>query len=438
MEKEKYTSPSEDLKTVSMGDKRLDKRLVVSTENRMRNACKTRGSTKGFYRLLSNDKFNSEKLKTACFQSTSERVKTCDKVLLVQDSTDVNLNGHKKTEGLGYSSNKTKGIQVHSCLAVAVTGIPLGLMYQSYETRPEKKSSMSESEKKSRPIEEKESFRWLKALQESIKLVPDGVEAITICDREGDIFELYNQAKELGTSFVIRVSHDRKTETSDKLFARVRKAPILGYVVVDIPRDSRKNTKARKARMAVSGCSVDVAKKKNAFALTIVRIVEVSETETPIEWILATNMPVDNAEDTIQIVDYYVQRWKIERFHYVLKSGCKVEEIQQRTVERILPVIFICSMIANFILAMTYLGRELPDASCDMFFKEDEWKLLYRFAKKTKIPPHSPYPLSDAINFLGQLGVGKRAPSDGFFGAKAIWLGLKSFYSSIDILVGQV
>jgi len=438
MEKTKYTSPTEDISQINLGDKRLDKRLVNSIDARMHFTKQTRGSAKGFYRLLSNDKFNSEKLRVACFHGTAERIKGLDKVLLVQDSTDINLNGHKKTRGLGYSSNNTKGIQAHSCLAVSTSGIPMGLLYQGYETRPEKKSTMSESQKKSRPIEEKESNRWLETLQESIKHMPSGVEAITVCDREGDIFELYEQANELDTGFVIRSSYDRKTETSEKLFARIRKAPVLGYVIIDIPRDSRKNIKARKARMAVSSCSVDVSKKQNQLPLNIVRIVEVGEAESPIEWMLATNLPIDDAEAALEIVGYYVQRWKIERFHYVLKSGCKVEEIQQRTVERILPVIFICSMIANFILAMTYLGRELPDVSCDTFFEEADWKLLYRFAKKTKTPPDSPYPLSDAIIYLGLLGIGKRPPSDGVYGVKALWLGLSAFYSAVEIFVGQV
>jgi len=404
----------------------------------MRFTVKTRGSAKAFYRLLGNEKFNAEKLREACFRGTTKRIECLDKILLVQDSTDINLHGHKKTEGLGYSNNNTKGIQVHSCLAVSTTGIPMGLLYQGYETRVEKKSSLSESEKKSRPIEEKESFRWLDAMQKSLKYVPSGVEAITVCDREGDIFELYEQANELGTYFVIRVSYNRKTETSDKLFARIRNAPALGYAMVDVPRDTRKNIKARKARLAVSCCQVSVSKKKNQLSLNIVRVVEVSQTPSPMEWLLATNLPICDANAAMQVVEYYVQRWKIERFHYVLKSGYKVEYIQQRTVDRILPVIFICSMIANFVLAMTYLGRELPDATCDLFFEETDWKLLYRFAKKTKTNPAAPYPLSDAINYLGQLGIGKRAHSDGEYGVKAIWIGLAAFYSAVDLLVGQV
>ena len=434
--KEKYTSASEDFEIVELGDKRLNKRLIKSTEERME-GIKTRSSAKGFYRLLGNEKFKYEKIEKCCVEGTIERIKGLEKVLLVQDTTDINLEGHKKTEGLGYSSAHAKGIQCHSCLAVSAEGISLGILNQSYETRLSK-SELSAREKAKRPIEEKESYRWIESLKSSNELIPSGAEAITVCDREGDIFEVYAEACELGSSFVIRSGYNRKTETNDKLFEKIRKTPALGYATLEIPRDSRSNRKAHKAQMAVSSCSVSISKKKNSLTVNVVRIAEVSESNAPVEWILITNLPVDTSEAAMEIVQYYVQRWKIERFHYVLKSGCKVEEIQQRSLERILPVILICSMIANFILAMTYLGRVTPDISCEAIFGEDEWKLLYRFAKRTKIPPETPYSLSEAIKMLGELGLGKRAPSDGEYGVKAIWLGLKSFYSACDLLVGQV
>ena len=67
------------------------------------------------------------------------------------------------------------------------------------------------------------------------------------------------------------------------------------------------------------------------------------------------------------IVEHYIQRWKIERFHYVLKSGMGAEKIQQQTYERIKPVLFIYSVIALYIMAVTYIGRIMPDAPCSIF-----------------------------------------------------------------------
>lgn len=435
---EKYKSPNEDFEIIDFGDKRLNKRLVKSTRERMQ-GIKTRSSGKGFYRLLSNEKFTYEKIEKSCQEGTIERMKGHCKVLLVQDTSDINLSGHEKTKGLGYSRSRSKGIELHSCLAVSVCGLPLGVLGQSYESRATAEtSSLNEWEKAKRPIEEKSSYRWIEMMKKTLKLLPEGVEGITVCDRESDIFEMYEEAYELESSFVIRAAYDRKTETEEKLFAKIRKSPAIGYATIEIPRDTRKNRKARQATMAVSSCSIRISKKKNSLPVSAVRIAEISECDEPVEWILLTNLPVDSPQSVMEIVQYYVHRWKIERFHYVLKSGCNVEGIQQRSFKRMLPVILICSMIANFILAMTCLGRSMPELPCDLFFEEDEWKLLYRFAKRTKFPPVQPYSLSDAIKMLGELGIGKRAPSDGHFGVKSVWLGLKAFYSAADLLMGQV
>jgi hypothetical protein len=38
-------------------------------------------------------------------------------------------------------------------------------------------------------------------------------------------------------------------------------------------------------------------------------------------------------EDAVEKIDWYKLRWRIERFHYTLKSGCKIEELQLQTME---------------------------------------------------------------------------------------------------------
>jgi len=113
-------------------------------------------------------------------------------------------------------------------------------------------------------------------LRSSVELVPEGIEASTVCDREGDIFEMYAEALELGESFVIRSGYVRKTETNEKLLERVRKAPVVGWATLEIPRDSHGNRKARKAQMAVSSCKVSISKKKNSLSVNVVRIAEVT------------------------------------------------------------------------------------------------------------------------------------------------------------------
>jgi hypothetical protein len=81
---------------------------------------------------------------------------------------------------------------------------------------------------------------------------------------------------------------------------------------------------------------------------------------------------------------------------------------------------------------LTYLGRVYPDLPCSVLFDEDEWKLLYCLAKRTKTAPQKAYTIKEAVDYVGWLGGPKRVPSDGPPGVKTIWLGLQKFYTLFD------
>jgi len=453
IEDKKTIQPKDDFAGIDFGDKRLTKRLQKTVENLTKSAKKSilssgegRSEAKAFYRLLSNEKFDFDQVIGVATGNTFLRMEGT--VLLIQDTSDVSLNGHKKTEGLGYCSEHILGVKLHSCIAISPTGIPFGLLSQAYETRPEAKSTLTKAEKAARPIEEKESYRWLETLRDSTSVIPEGVHFVTICDREGDFYELYAEAKMLEIDFVIRVTHDRRSDTNERIITKIRQTKPLGTVTVQIPRDSRNKIPARETEMEVASCQVNVVKPSSVhneeiaptLAINLVRITEISPANgnEPIEWILATSLPINEASEIMTVVEYYIQRWKIELFHYVLKSGLGAENIQQRTYERIKPVLFIYSVIALFIMTITFMGREVPDAPCTLLLDDDEWKILYRVVHKTKIPPDKPYSMADAVRYLGQLGGFKRAPSDGMPGLKSIWNGLFDLYFAIEILMGQV
>jgi hypothetical protein len=104
----------------------------------------------------------------------------------------------------------------------------------------------------------------------------------------------------------------------------------------------------------------------------------------PIEWFLMTNEPVNTVEEAYTCVENYMRRWKIERFHYVLKSGGAIEKLQERSIDKSLPLILMYSIIAGKLLNITYMGRVNPEAPCSILLGTDEWKLLYCMANKTK------------------------------------------------------
>ena len=160
-----------------------------------------------------------------------------------------------------------------------------------------------------------------------------------------------------------------------------------------------------------------------------VRVVHAKEEKPPkgaepIEWFLLTNEPVESVEAACERVGWYLQRWKIERFHHVLKSGCTVEKLQERSIDRTTLLVFMYSVISIVIMNMTYVTRVNPEEPCSTFFEEAEWKLLYRAANKTGTSPAKPYGMGKAVEYLGRLGGPKRAPGDGPPGVKAVWAGL--------------
>ena len=55
----------------------------------------------------------------------------------------------------------------------------------------------------------------------------------------------------------------------------------------------------------------------------------------PLQWFLLTTLQVTSAVDATRILQWYALRWRIEEYFRVLKSGCKVEELQHHTAERL-------------------------------------------------------------------------------------------------------
>jgi hypothetical protein len=142
----------------------------------------------------------------------------------------------------------------------------------------------------------------------------------------------------------------------------------------------------------------------------------------------ATSEPVTSPEEAYEYVGYYMQRWKIERFHYVLKSGCGIEKLQERSIDKTMILILMYSIIAVTILNMTYAARLRPELPCSLVLGEEEWKVLYCMANKSKKEPKKPYTIKEAIDYLGCVGGPKRAPSDGPPGVKTVWIGLMKLY----------
>ena len=79
-----------------------------------------------------------------------------------------------------------------------------------------------------------------------------------------------------------------------------------------------------------------------------------------------TTLPITCIEDVTTYVRWYSYRWLIERYHYVLKSGCGIEKLQLETAKRLEMALATYSIVAWRLLYITYQARRAPDASCDI------------------------------------------------------------------------
>jgi hypothetical protein len=87
----------------------------------------------------------------------------------------------------------------------------------------------------------------------------------------------------------------------------------------------------------------------------VVRVWE--DAEDGLEWILLTTVPVEGAQDALQIAGWYRHRWLIEEYHKCLKTGCSVERRQLGSAEALLALIGFLAVVAVLLLSL----KETPE-----------------------------------------------------------------------------
>jgi hypothetical protein len=189
-------------------------------------ACQDWAQTKAAYRFLSNDRVNEHDILSGHFEATCARFQATDgPILVLQDTTEFSYQRdqpeligaigkmpYRKQVSGNPPVRTVCGILMHSSLAVTPEGLPLGLASITFWTRKKFKgcNALKKAINPTRvPIEEKESFRWLRNLQQSTVRFNDPDRCIHVGDRESDIYELFCMAKELGTHFLVRTCQDR-------------------------------------------------------------------------------------------------------------------------------------------------------------------------------------------------------------------------------------
>jgi hypothetical protein len=419
--------------------------LVAHPAESVPQACEDWAATKAAYRFWDNEGVEAAAIRRAHIEKTLARCQGQELILAIQDTTDVDYSTHAATTGLGHLQGKrTKGrlphgLKVHSVLAASAQGVPLGLLYQQVWVREEETAAAEEPvHRRHQSIEEKESGRWLLAQQAIQESCAPEQRVLTIADREADLYDLFAQPRPVGKELLIRAKHDRRLHTepraeAEHLWERIRQTPAAVIVAFEVPRTPRHT--ARSTTLAIRFATLTIAPpkpKKNHLVwkplpLQVVLAEEVDppEGETPVSWLLLTTMPVSGYEEAVQVVLWYSYRWLIERYHFVLKSGCRIEDLQLETAQRLERALATYCIVAWRLVWLTYQAREAPESSCEEVLQQDEWQALYATIHQTLILPEQPPTLHEAVSWIARLGGFLGRTSDGQPGVKVIWRGLR-------------
>jgi hypothetical protein len=355
--------------------------------------------------------------------------------LFVQDSTELNYTPLKSTKGLGTigSSKDLRGMIVHTTMALTPERVPLGVVNQDSWVRPVEDFG-TKHDRKQRPFEEKESYKWLASLEatEAVQAQHPKARCISIGDREADVYELFLRARGFKTRLIVRAAQNRLVDHEERyLWSYMAAQPAATTVEMQVPQKGTKKLRSASLELRFARVPLRPPERPHEKLEPIeIHAVFLDEPNPPenveaLSWMLLTTLEVGDVDDASKIVEYYTVRWSIELFHRILKSGCRIEKRQLQTAEALQKLLAIDSLVAWRIQLLTMLGRSLPDLPCDVVFEEHEWKALYCFVYQTRKPPEKPPSLSEAIRLVARMGGFLGRKGDGQPGMTVLWRGLQ-------------
>jgi hypothetical protein len=427
-------------------------------------SCKGPPEVRAAYRFLDNEHVTFLSILKPHQDATLARISAQSVVLIPQDTTELDLTRpHEVMAGAGPLNDTARvGFYNHVSLALTPAHLVLGVVDAKVWARDpvefDKDAEQKRAERRAKPIEDKESLRWVEGYRAACQVAQAAPQThiISLADSEGDVYEYIWEAQAVAglrqASWIIRACQNRalvppdeeaasSEEVINRLRERVTGTPVLAERILEIRRrdsrskDPRKRKQPREPRTAV----VDIRAARVTLRgparpggkLPDVEVNAVLVTERnpppgvePVEWLLLTDLPIDTVNEVLCIVDYYACRWQIEIYYRILKSGCKVEESQLETAARFEPYLALCLIVAWRVMHLMMLGRDCPELPCDIALDEDEWQAVYATVTHQASPAEPPS-MQTMVRLIGSLGGWLGRKCDGEPGPKAMWVGMQ-------------
>lgn len=371
-----------------LGDARRVRRAVTIARGMAARAgasipmqAQSNGASKAAYRFFDADGVTFEALSAPHWRLTREAACGLARVLVIQDCSTLSFSHRAAVEGLGPIGGGeafARGLLLHSALVVTDDPEPavLGLAYQELWARVPAPRGETESQRHKRS---RESQRWGRTVASIGAL--GTCRVLHVCDREADIFELYEACAANGVGFVVRthtaggvrmVIDGHADSTAEAPLAELlRSTPPSGATTLELRARPGRAARRVNLKIAIRALRVppprirDRRRTQGIAPVTAWAVRVWAETPSKgaeqIEWTLLTSEPVRNEADAIRVIEWYRARWLIEEYHKCLKSGCAVEERQLESAARLKPLTAMLSVTAVRLLQLKLTARRTPE-----------------------------------------------------------------------------
>lgn len=322
-------------------DLRLEKRatqlwdrLFMGIDSSIRQISFNKAEQKAFYRLLNNGKVMENQFIQEALSHVESNC-TGKHILCIQDTSEINLMQHggrlKPGSGIGKSakSKDYNSFMTHATMALDAEHIhPIGFSSILLFDRPEERGDKHERNYSTRPIEEKESYKWIQAGLESKQHLAGAAQITFIEDREGDIYEQFVRIPDAKTHLIVRSRTTRNLVDGGDMYQTVLSTSPVGTYTVQLYTDIRKLQTRKSAELEIryENCLITKPTKLTGkdtpkqLSINCIIVNEVGKKSGGINWKLLTTHPVNSFADALQIIDWYASRWHIEQMFRILKS----------------------------------------------------------------------------------------------------------------------
>jgi hypothetical protein len=385
--------------------------------------------------LLRNERVEAEASLEGHRRATLKRLACEPVVFMVQDTTFLESVKTIARHGFGTLPRTAKDEYVlPPSVAFTPERVNLGVLGHRFWQRPEEPVGHL---REPRPIEAKESDRWLRGYEVAGQVQRYCLETLGInsADRAGAIQEWFLTATQRPAperaAVIIRAKCNRRLACEPKdgdLWETLGQSPVCGTMPLAL--QSQPGRRARPATLSVRTRAVTFKRARRPGGM--LPPVEVStvygKEDTPptgeeaLAWMLLTNLPVEDFATAQAVINGYRARGDMEWYCRILQPGCRVEDLRVETPERLEKCLAVSRIVAWRIHHITQAAREHPTVPCTNVVGEQAWQTMYLLQTQQRPPKHPPT-LRVIPRMLAQLGGFLARRGDGEPGAETVGRG---------------